>query len=104
MFIKLLCIEDVVLENYDEIFEIYEGNIVSAILKNNGIFIEFPSGMYARFCISDIDNNFISAFDEERYDDIYRRKYKRRTNCKSYINDGRVLKLGNVTVKIHNKK
>lgn len=100
MLLKLLCVESVIFHYPDCIVEIQEGDTINAIAESDGIRFEYIDdngesvyGYPHRY--DDICNYFISAFDEDRYNQIYHKA----TNCTMYFNDGRMSSLGDATVK-----
>lgn len=100
MFLKLLCVEGIVLQYPNCTVEIQEGDTINAFADRDGIRFEYIDedekliyGYPHRY--EDIENYFISAFDEERYNQIYKKVYE----CTMYSNDGRVFNLGDATIK-----
>lgn len=99
MFIKLLCIntasfDDLYAENQ---FTIKEGDIIGAIVDRQGIYLEYKSNCYSLpYRFEDIEKSFISAFDEETYNKVYRKA----NNCKMYCEDGTIFELGDATIKM----
>ena len=100
MLIKLLCISTIRINNSyygGKDFVIKEGDIVNALIDRDGVRFEYEPNHYSvPYRFEDVDNDFISAFDEDTYNKIY----KKATNCKAYFNDGQSLELGNVTIKM----
>ena len=105
MKIRLLCIKGIAVDTNmhgdDDPKEIYysEGTEYNAIIDMpyNGIRLEVPGkkNHYTfPYHIDDIKKYFISAFDKERYDEIYT-KVK---NCKIYI-DSKCLDVGEAIIK-----
>lgn len=96
MFIKLLCIDTMTFVGSGEKFTIKEGDIVSALIDNEGIRFEYKKNCYSLpYYLSDIEEHFISAFDEEAYNSRYKKGY----NAKLHIN-GEVYDVGDVTFKV----
>lgn len=100
MDLKLLCVESITLQQPDCIMEIQEGDIVNAYAGSDGIRFEYIDEDNERvygypYMYEDVGNYFISAFDEDRYNKIYHKAY----NCTMYFDGGRVLNLGDATVK-----
>ena len=96
MFIKLLCIDTTTFKEHDLEFTVKEGDIVSALIDNEGIRFEYEKDHYSLpYYFSDVEEHFISAFDEE----VYNKRYKKGYNAKLYIN-GAVYDVGDVTFKV----
>ena len=99
MQIKLLCVETSEMCDVDgsELFTIDEGDIVNAIIDDDGVCFEYEKNIYsAPYYYEDVEKYFISAFDEESYNKIYQKV----TNCKMYFEDGRTIDLGNGRAKM----
>ena len=100
MIIKLLCVERVILcdYNYEELSTIEEGDVVNALVNTLGISIEYEPNCYTMpYLYEDVAKNFISAFDEDSYNKIY----KKVNNCKMFINNEKVAESDCVTIKIN---
>lgn len=99
MFIKLLCTETA---NFKDVygkrqFTIEEESIIGALIDRRGVSLEYEPNHYSLpYRFEDIEKNFISAFDEESYNNIYH-KVK---DCKMYIEDGTTFELGNAIIKV----
>ena len=99
MYIKLLCIKTSNFRDHygEHYFTIQEGDIVDALVESQGIHIEYKPKCYSLpYRFEDIEESFISAFDE----DSYNRIYKKVSNCKMYLEDGAILDLGDGIVKM----
>lgn len=99
MFIRLLCVQASEFKDaYDNIqFTIEEGDEVNAMISKQGVHFEYESGHYSLpYRLEDIANGFISAFDKDAYDKIY----KKVSNCTMYFEDGTVFELGDARVKV----
>ena len=100
MDLKLLCVENIILQQPNGTVEIQEGDIVNAYAGSDGIRFEYIDEDNERvygypYMYEDVGKYFISAFDEDRYNQIYHKAY----NCTMYFNDGSVLSLGDGTIK-----
>jgi len=96
MFIKLLCIDTTTFKERDLEFTIKEGDTVSALIDHEGIRFEYKNDHYSLpYYLSDIEEHFISAFDEEAYNSRYKKGY----NAKLYIN-GTSYDVGDITFKV----
>lgn len=96
MFIKLLCIDTTTFVESDEQFTVKEGDTVSALIDHEGIRFEYKKNCYSMpYYLSDIEEHFISAFDEEAYNSRYKKGY----NAKLHIN-GAVYDVGDVIFKV----
>lgn len=98
MFIKLLCVNTTHFkEPNNNKWVVNEGEVVNALINREGIRFEYKKDHYSLpFRFSDIEENFISAFDEEAYNNIY----KKVTNCKMYLENGTSYEIGEVTLKM----
>lgn len=99
MFIRLLCVETAEFkDSYNNTqFTIEEGDEVNAMISKLGIHFEYENGHYSLpYRFEDIEKGFISAFDKDAYDKIY----KNVNNCTMYFEDGTVFKLGDAKVKV----
>lgn len=84
MIIKLLCINTTDLYDYDgdKILTINEGDIVNAFVDRYGVHFEYEPNCYtAPYRYEDVEKDFISAFDEDSYNKIYKKVH----NCKVFI-------------------
>lgn len=98
MFIKLLCVKTTYFKepNNNE-WIVNEGDVVNALINREGIRFEYEKNHYSLpFRYSDMEDNFISAFDEEAYNNIY----KKVTGCRLYLENGTSYELGDVTLKV----
>jgi hypothetical protein len=99
MFIRLLCVNAVDFkDSYDKVqFTIEEGDEVNAMISKYGIHFEYKKGHYSLpYRFEDVAKDFISAFDKETYDKIY----KKVNNCMMYFEDGTVFEIGDARVKV----
>lgn len=98
MFIKLLCINTTHFKESDNNqWTVNEGEVINVLVNEEGVRIEYKKDHYSLpFDFYDIEYNFISAFDEERYNDIYKRGY----GCKLYLENGKSYELGDVVFKV----
>ena len=99
MFIRLLCVETADFkDSYDNTqFTIKEGDEVNAMISKLGIHFEYERGHYSLpYRFEDIEKGFISAFDKEAYDKIY----KKVSNCTMHFDDGTVCELGDARIKV----
>lgn len=99
MFIRLLCVKTTNFTGVygEKSFAIEEGNTVGAMIGRDGIHFEYEPNHYSLpYSFEDIEKSFISAFDEESYNKIY----KKVRNCKMYLEDGTVINLGNGRIKM----
>lgn len=104
MKIRLLCVKNMkaatcVLEHEDlpRYINFTEGEEYNAEIDNEGIRFEYPNrpNHYTLpYDTNEMEEFFISAFDEERYNEIY----MKGTNCKMYVGS-EFVDLGDVTVK-----
>lgn len=101
MFIKLLCVKTVNFKDpYGNIqFTVEEGDEVGAMIERQGIHFEYEANHYSLpYRFEDVEDSFISAFDKEEYNRIY----KNVNNCTMYFEDGTICELGNVRIKVEN--
>lgn len=100
MFIKLLCINTTLFKEPDKEWCVNEGDTISALINREGIRFEYKKDYYTLpYSLSDIEDNFISAFDEEAYNNIY----KKGTDCKLYLENGTSYELSDVTLKMESR-
>ena len=98
MKIKLLCTNTTEFAGCcdEDDFAINEGDVVNALIDRYGVRFEYKPKCYSlHYHFADIEDDFISAFDEETYNE----RYKKASNCMAYFNDGTNLELGDVTIK-----
>ena len=99
MLIKLLCIETTdVCNSYDEeLFTINEGDIINALIDEDGIRFEYEENTYSpSYYYEDVEKLFISAFDVDSYNKIY----QKAKSCTMYLQDGLAVALGDGIVKM----
>lgn len=99
MFIRLLCVNAVDFkDDYGNThFTIEEGDEVNALVDRQGVHIEHKPNCYSLpYRFEDIEKGFISAFDKESYNKIY----KKVSNCTMYFDDGTICELGDAVVKV----
>ena len=82
MTLKLKCVKDCYLEE----ITIKRGDVVRALITDgeNGIRFQQPDKIYSYpYYISDVEDCFISAFDEEEYN----RRFKKVKRVKAYVGE-----------------
>lgn len=100
MYIKLLCINTSDMCDFcgDKISTVKEGDVIKALIDESGVCFEYKPNCYTMpYSYEDIAKNFISAFDEESYNKIY----KKENNCKMFSDNEEVAGFGGVTIKIN---
>lgn len=100
MIIKLLCINTADVCDYygDKILTIKEGDIVNAFVDRYGVHFEYETNCYTEpYSYETVEKSFISAFDEESYNKIY----KKVNNCKMFLDNEEVAEFGGVTIKVN---
>lgn len=96
MFIKLLCINDIVFKAPEYEICVKEGETIGALFDWDGVRIEYEKNTYSfPYNFNDVEKCFISAFDEETYNSIY----KKLKDCKIYL-DGKEIGTGEAELKL----
>lgn len=99
MDLKLLCVKDFMFSpGYysDETYLIKEGNTINAEVDDEGIRFEFEKNtLSAPYDIRDVSPHFITIFDKDNYNKVYRNV----KDCRIYINDEEIL-LGDAVIKL----
>lgn len=99
MGLKLFCVKDFMFRpDYfsDETYLIKEGNTINAEVYNEGIRFEFEENtLSAPYDIRDVSQHFITAFDADNYNKIYRNV----KDCRIYINDEEI-SIGDAVIKL----
>ena len=97
MLIKLLCINTCYFSNDGDTFSIEEGDTVNALVGHDGVRFEYKKDHYTLpYYFEDVFGSFISAFDEESYNEIY----KKVNICKIIFDNGKTIDIGDARVKV----
>ena len=99
MIIKLLCINTSDMCDYygNKILTIKEGDIVNAFVDRYGVHFEYETNCYTEpYSYEVAEKNFISAFDKESYDKIY----KEINDCRIFLDGVEIGRADNVKMKV----
>lgn len=100
MYIKLLCINTLDMCDFcgNTISTVKEGDVIKALIDESGVCFEYEPNSYTpSYSYEIMAKYFISAFDEESYNKIY----KKANNCKMFFDNKEVGGFGGVTIKVN---